>query len=371
MFKNPARLQRMVAEGFTTIEVLRFFQITRPTFEKYIAMPCEEAIALEKKLVDRFGDEFEGTLPAKQEKKTTKATLKAIEIEAAKAKRKQDQLDLSNEYASHYKAGKTLQEVAEIYGVTRQRVQQVLKRVGCNWETSGRLQRSIDAEESRRNKAKEHLASQIAKRWGCSVEEWKKGKSNGNIQRFVTQRKNAKHRGIEWNFTYKQWIDWWAETGNIDNRGRGKELFCMSRLNDTGPYSPENVVCKTICENSREAFTRKPTKPIWQRGVFNILKGTNKPYLAKFGGTKIGYFATVEEAVEARTSYIKENNVIPRGAAVGSGKWYSISKNGYIRMQFLGFRKSCKTVDEAVALRQKYLSEYLQGATSTHQEANA
>ena len=65
--------------------------------------------------------------------------------------------------------------------------------------------------------------------------------------KFGTQRQNAKKRGIEFNFTYEEWINWWG--ADIDKRGKGKGKLVMARKGDTGPYHPNNVVKATQEEN--------------------------------------------------------------------------------------------------------------------------
>jgi len=58
--------------------------------------------------------------------------------------------------------------------------------------------------------------------------------------KFGTQKQNAKQRGIEFQFTYEEWIKWWGS--DIDKRGRGKDNLVMARKGDTGPYHPDNVI---------------------------------------------------------------------------------------------------------------------------------
>ena len=65
------------------------------------------------------------------------------------------------------------------------------------------------------------------------------------------QRAAAKHRGIDWQFTYDEWIEWWGE--DIINRGRSSSNFVMARHNDVGPYHPSNVRKALLTENSSEA----------------------------------------------------------------------------------------------------------------------
>lgn len=73
------------------------------------------------------------------------------------------------------------------------------------------------------------------------------------------QRNNAKDRGIEFSFTYEEWIAWWeAELGSDWFRKRGckKGQFVMARHLDKGAYTPGNVKCVLQNSNHIEANAR-------------------------------------------------------------------------------------------------------------------
>lgn len=59
------------------------------------------------------------------------------------------------------------------------------------------------------------------------------------LRAYRQQEVNAKVRGIEWQFTFKTWVDWWGD--DIEKRGRGAFDLQMQRVADRGPYHPENV----------------------------------------------------------------------------------------------------------------------------------
>jgi hypothetical protein len=71
---------------------------------------------------------------------------------------------------------------------------------------------------------------------------------------FIAQRDNAKRRGIEWQFTFEQWIEWWGN--DLSKRGRKADDLCMARFGDKGPYAPGNCFKQTMKENlvQREHF---------------------------------------------------------------------------------------------------------------------
>jgi len=64
------------------------------------------------------------------------------------------------------------------------------------------------------------------------------------------QRLHAGYRGIEWHFTFKEWIEWWGD--DIDNRGQSHGKLVMARYGDQGDYHPNNVRKATRNDNSRE-----------------------------------------------------------------------------------------------------------------------
>lgn len=81
-----------------------------------------------------------------------------------------------------------------------------------------------------------------------------------NMRQYHYQYHNArycaKERGIDWQFTYDTWIEWWGD--DIVNRGPYKGQLVMARNGDIGPYHPDNVHKKTASENCREGQLGKP-----------------------------------------------------------------------------------------------------------------
>ena len=69
--------------------------------------------------------------------------------------------------------------------------------------------------------------------------------------KFYTQRTGARIRGIEWQFTFEEWVEWWGS--DIELRGNKSGQLVMARNGDTGPYHPNNVRKVTCNENHCEA----------------------------------------------------------------------------------------------------------------------
>lgn len=78
------------------------------------------------------------------------------------------------------------------------------------------------------------------------------------------QRNAAKQRNIDFEFTYDEWISWWGD--DIHKRGRTKNDLCMCRINDTGPYHPNNVYKATMSQNNKDQNK-------WTTAETNMKKG--------------------------------------------------------------------------------------------------
>ena len=73
---------------------------------------------------------------------------------------------------------------------------------------------------------------------------------------YSAQKRKAKQRNIEWHFTFDSWFKLWEESGHWDTRGDSAGKHCMSRYNDQGPYSPENVYINLFELNTKESYKR-------------------------------------------------------------------------------------------------------------------
>lgn len=70
------------------------------------------------------------------------------------------------------------------------------------------------------------------------------------------QRRHAADRGIEWQFSYEEWLEMWLESGKWEQRGKERGQYVMSRLGDEGPYSVRNCRIVTVGENNQERLDR-------------------------------------------------------------------------------------------------------------------
>ena len=91
-------------------------------------------------------------------------------------------------------------------------------------------------------------------------------------KRYRDHKYRAFDRAIDFNFTFEEWDNWWLSNG-IDKEDEtvatNKNILCMCRYKDTGPYQPNNVYCATMQQNSIDLdhtqFEKKIQTPI---GIF-------------------------------------------------------------------------------------------------------
>ena len=73
--------------------------------------------------------------------------------------------------------------------------------------------------------------------------------------KYNVHKAQAKHRGIDFDLTFEEWLSIWTASGQLENRGKKVGQFVMSRKNDIGPYSVENVFIQQTSENIKDAVT--------------------------------------------------------------------------------------------------------------------
>lgn len=72
-----------------------------------------------------------------------------------------------------------------------------------------------------------------------------------------SQKDSAKLRGIEWLMSFEEWLQIWAQSGHLHERGRKKGQYCMARFGDVGPYAIDNVKIILHGANVSEALLGK------------------------------------------------------------------------------------------------------------------
>lgn len=152
------------------------------------------------------------------------------------------------EICAIYKSGSTQTALGKKFGISKARIQQILKASGVKSEEGGRaeIKRQIRARKNR-----EHI-----KAFGCTKQkldairsEHKSG-SNDPLMLFKAQKRHAMRRGVKWKLNFWDWWCIWQESGHWHQRGRGIGSYCMCRNGDEGPYAKGNVYIGTAVHNS-------------------------------------------------------------------------------------------------------------------------
>jgi len=158
-----------------------------------------------------------------------------------------------------YRGGQTLQQVGDVFGLTRERVRQLIKHHGITGKDGG-----IHTSAKRTAEAK--AAAQRARRdaralmyYGCTYGELIRLNSgiaprvgSSAAGKFRQQKNNALARKVAWAITFPQWMAIWAESGHWNERARTRDGYVMARKGDTGPYAVGNVYITTLAGNTAD-----------------------------------------------------------------------------------------------------------------------
>lgn len=179
-------------------------------------------------------------------------------------------------FAEEFESGSTLQEIGDRYGISRERVRQLLLSVGVTGQDGGQRRRS---ERQRRIKTQE-AESKFARKMGMTRSEFRKINYQERYQdrphhKYREQKHNSNNRGIEWKMTFGEWWFIWQQSGKWELRGRGTG-YVMARFADSGPYEVGNVEIVSGSDNQSEYINR-----YWDEvrsGKRRMPKGTPRIY---------------------------------------------------------------------------------------------
>ncbi|EBG9723259.1 TPA: hypothetical protein G9F28_004607 [Salmonella enterica] len=147
-----------------------------------------------------------------------------------------------------FKLGGTHCQIATQFGISRERVRQILLLNGLRGVDGGRHVKIINREKI---EAEKHVA-----KYGCTSEQLEAlachytQKSKSPLHAFRAQRVHALSRGVEWSLIFWDWWQIWQASGKWELRGRGAGSFCMCRKGDEGAYEKNNVYIGSVVHNS-------------------------------------------------------------------------------------------------------------------------
>lgn len=75
------------------------------------------------------------------------------------------------------------------------------------------------------------------------------------LRKFQHQQSGAQRRGIKWQLTFQQWLEWWGV--DLDRRGPHYDQLGMCRFADRGPYALDNIYKGYPKDNRKTAGNMK------------------------------------------------------------------------------------------------------------------
>ncbi len=91
-------------------------------------------------------------------------------------------------------------------------------------------------------------------------------------RRYTVHRTNAKQRGIPFEISFVDWLQWWKDSGHYHERGNKRGQYVMARIGDVGPYKLGNIVCQQAQVNSTAAHLGKTRSERIKRNMSEAAK---------------------------------------------------------------------------------------------------
>ena len=364
--KRDARMVAMAAEGKTALEIATaeaigisvVYQWARRAGVK-LARVGEVERALKARILElaesgKSTDEIAQQLQVRPHAVYRVARAAGLQLRRSfKTKTDPEREARRAKMAEMYRQGITLAKIAAQFGMTRERVRQIISVAGMSGDNGG-ARVVADARKKSADLARE--ARCLAK-YGLPIAVVRQLRKDRVTYAFQAQRQSAFNRGIAWGLSFAQWFAVWQASGKLHLRGRGNGKYVMSRMSDDGGYELGNVHIQLATENSQEAVAKWKGKTKPNRGVFCLYPGRDLAWLAKVGKTSLGFYRTEAEAVAARDAYFESN---PQRIRKDRGYAICRGKNGKPdRYQVMVGKKyvgSYLTPEAALAARAAYIA---------------
>lgn len=141
---------------------------------------------------------------------------------------------------------------------------------------------------------------------------------------YAQQRRDARHRSIDFLLSFDQWLDIWEASGRLAERGRLYGQFVMARLGDVGSYSVDNVEIITSGQNHKDGNIGKPRpKSLEHRrklGLAHLGKALTEEHRKKIGDGVRGKLKGVPKSAAHRAAMRKPKSAAHKKALSEAAK---------------------------------------------------
>lgn len=162
--------------------------------------------------------------------------------------------------AKRFVAGELLREIGLDYGMSRERVRQIVRRAGVTPQKRGQPQRRRDREKRQREheKARKRAREQrIKDRWGISAQQYDKLRAyDDNLNRtplgqYLYFKHSSKSRGVPFSLAFKDWWAVWRQ--HWHKRGRkDRDKLVTARKDFARPVERGNIRVIPAWQASRD-----------------------------------------------------------------------------------------------------------------------
>lgn len=168
--------------------------------------------------------------------------------------------------AQMYREGKTLAEIGDEFGITRERVRQLIRPL-MTGQKGGRTVRAEKLAKERKEDRLQRQDSRCREEFGCDYETAIRlnlglhpthNAHGTRASAYLHQKKamESLYHGVEYKLTFPQWVEAWGD--KIIYKGRGKWALC--RIDPTKGFTIDNVRPMEMREKSSLTLTRTKTR---------------------------------------------------------------------------------------------------------------
>lgn len=192
-----------------------------------------------------------------------------------------------------YRNGRTHAEVGAEFGVTRERVRQILKKQGITGADGGAHLRA-----QVRHAAKGPCRSEL--KYGLPMARIQELRRQGFTRAYLQKQKHAAAIAVPFELTLEEFVDLWERSGRWSERGRGASRYGLVMFDPKRGITPENVFVGLNKDAGTLARLRAEPHDPEMRGIHCLYPGLGKPYIVLRNSKAIGRCATIEEAKAIR-----------------------------------------------------------------------